>query len=248
MEQYILDIAADCHKYNQAYWKEYYTYKALNDLVSIPLIVLSSGTVLVSQIASNSGKVMAFIVTGLGITSTVLSTLQRYQRYNERAIVCRNMAKSFDRIARKIVATVNANQTDDLQKVDLGQFIMHIQVEIDGLVNEIEDVPMGILMGRKRTFNDKPSEHSISSHSYVHLGPAPVRRRTHFSDDDNDVEELASNASDELVNMPQIPITRLVDIRSVSPPPPYTPRMFTGVPRARSFAFSPRTYCGDTLV
>lgn len=227
MEQYLRGTSIDCWQYHDAYWREYYTYKLLHDIVSVPLIVLSSGTVLVSQVGNTSmdRPTATYIVAGLGIITTLLSGLQRYMRFGERAITCRNLAKSFDRIARKIDVTVSMYESDinmSMTPRDLRNFNIHIQKEIDGIMNETEDLPVIIMKHRD----------SVTDHNHViyHRATTPPHETTTTSRR----RRSTQNSNPRNRHMDRIPTTT---VRSRSDSPSATPRTYDNTLR-RSGSFT----------
>ena len=248
-QQYIQELAADCDKCSSAYWKKYYYYKSLSTILSIPVIFLSSGTVLVSQILSSYCNIMVSIVTGFGITSTIFSTLQRYKSYDDRAAVCRNFAKSFDKIARNI----HFRESGELRGMELKHFIMHILSNIEGLVfeNEYENISIQIPKRLLRPFNITNYTRPVlqatrSAPSAIWLDMAAstlnapiISHRKHFNQDKNS-EDSPTNS--------KIPTTRMLDIRSSSSTDPVSEVIYGNVLRSKSFTYSPRTYSGDALV
>lgn len=153
LTHYLWLTAKDCKDRHNAYWQLYYKYKSRSDLLSVPLIILTSGMGLTSiiqlgQSTPDFKTLFDYIVAGLGISSTILSGLQRYLRYAERAVIARNIAKSFSRIAYRIEVTLQEYESDptDMSKQELLHFNTHIQHDIESVTYEVEDLPKAIRM------------------------------------------------------------------------------------------------------
>jgi hypothetical protein len=130
------------------YWKMYYAYGRYNNFLSIPLLLLSSvtGITSVSQ-ASNSGnesnKMLLWITAAMGTGSTFLAAVQRYFRYGERAEHCKNLAKAYGDLARRIEITLDI--FEDGGSVDLHKFAEEVVQEMRKLLIETEDMPESML-------------------------------------------------------------------------------------------------------
>lgn len=246
--EYILELAEYCDKCSIAYWKKYYYYKSLSTILNIPVLFLSSGTALVSQLMTDYCTIMVSIVTGFGITSAVLVALQRYKGYEQKATTCRNFAKSFDRIARHI----HFRDFRELRHVELSNFIIHLLDNINELLHEYEydDIPIGIIKPKKGVRREASLPITQSAPSAIWLDMAAstlnapiISHRTHCN-------QAADSSPDSLSSTKRrIPNTKSIDIRSLSSTHPVNATQTPGVVcRSKSFTYSSRTYSGDTLV
>jgi len=131
------------------YWKMYYAYGRYNNYLSIPLLLLSSltGITSVSQ-ASNAGndsnKVLLWVTAAMGTSSTFLAAIQRYFRYGERAEQCKNLAKAYADLARRIEITLDI--FEDTSTGDLNEFAEEVVQELRKLLIETQDMPESMLL------------------------------------------------------------------------------------------------------
>ena len=123
--------------------------KTRHNWISIPLLMVSSATGVVSaaQFNSNGDKSITIATTVLGVLSAVFSSVQRYCGYSERAENSKLMAKSWARLARKIENTMvyidsNACEINDTVFTKL---VEEIQKDIESVAQQAEDLPMSLL-------------------------------------------------------------------------------------------------------
>lgn len=149
LNYYLWIIAKDCKLQKKAYWKQYYKYKKYNNLISIPTLIISSGTGMssIAQFGSNTTyrNTLTWITTICSITSTVLTTIQRYFRFAERATLSKSIAKSYNRLAQKIQSTLQIYESDSVIHEDLYTFYTTVQNELDVIISEIDDIPLEIV-------------------------------------------------------------------------------------------------------
>lgn len=149
LNYYLWILARDCKLQKRAYWKQYYKYKKYNNIISIPTLIISSGTGItsVAQFGTSESyrNVLTWCVTICSITATVLTTIQRYFRFGERATLSKSIAKSYNRLAQKIQSTLQIYESDILEKPDLYQFYISVQKELDVIITELDDIPLDIV-------------------------------------------------------------------------------------------------------
>lgn len=146
---HLIDRAKECQTRRRAYWKHYRLMKTRHNWISIPLLMVSSATGVVSaaQFNSNGDKSITIATTVLGVLSAVFSSVQRYCGYSERAENSKLMAKSWARLARKIENTMvyidsNACEINDTVFTKL---VEEIQKDIESVAQQAEDLPMSLL-------------------------------------------------------------------------------------------------------
>jgi hypothetical protein len=128
-----------------AYWTEYYDYCFKNNLLSIPLIVISSltGVATIANVGTTLDPVViGWLSTGLAFTTSMLAALQRYFKYGERAEQCKAIAKNYTRIAYNIEFTTNlfnAAETKEIERIV--DFSKIIRKDLELLINETNDIP-----------------------------------------------------------------------------------------------------------
>jgi hypothetical protein len=128
-----------------AYWAEYYDYCFKNNLLSIPLIVISSltGVATIANVGTTLDPVViGWLSTGLAFTTSMLAALQRYFKYGERAEQCKAIAKNYTRIAYNIEFTTNLfNATESKELERIVDFSKIIRKDLELLINETNDIP-----------------------------------------------------------------------------------------------------------
>ena len=202
---HIWSMALDCKRRRDAFWHHSRRMHWKANLISIPLLILSSLTGLTSvaqlgvistqnpdltvptdvQKQTKGNMTLSIIVTATGVSTAVLTAFQRYFRYAERCEHANLMAKNYARIARRIenmmvlvesnVATIAPNE--------FRQFIEDIQKDIDSLMQEINEMPRELLH-KKRYYKTmiqfvKSQQHSTPTTEEVReMTISPVRPTT----------------------------------------------------------------------
>lgn len=145
----------DCEERRRAYWFYHRTMSVRHNWVSIPLLMVSSATGVVSaaQLNSNGNRDIVIGTTILGVLSAVLTAVQRYCSFSERAENAKLMAKSWSRICRKIENTTiyifsNACKIDDTVFTKL---VEEIQKDIESVAQQAEDLPVSLLNKPRKT-------------------------------------------------------------------------------------------------
>jgi len=146
---HLLERRDECQVRRRAYWKHYRLMKTRHNWISIPLLMVSSATGVVSaaQFNSSGDKSITIATTVLGVLSAVFSSVQRYCGYSERAENSKLMAKSWARLCRKIENTMvyiesNACEINDTVFTKL---VEEIQKDIESVAQQAEDLPMSLL-------------------------------------------------------------------------------------------------------
>lgn len=138
-------VALDCKKRRDAFWRQYSRIKLKSNLVSIPMILLSSvtGVTSVANLSSSFSTALPIVVSVFGVSSAVLTALQKYFRYPERAENSKHLAKTYGRIARRIennMVLVESNAVKMAPEA-FSKFLEDVQKDIDNLLAETDDVP-----------------------------------------------------------------------------------------------------------
>lgn len=155
--------ALDCKRRRDAFWRHSSKMRLYNNLISVPLLILSSitGLTSVAQLSSVSTEIsneteqtpnitMPVVVTVFGVSSAILTALQKYFRYAERSEHSKHMAKNYGRVARRIENTMVLVESSAI-KMDAAtflKFVEEIQKDTDSLMQEMDDIP-------KELINDK---------------------------------------------------------------------------------------------
>ena len=133
-----------------AYWWECVRMKRLHNVISVPLLVLSSATGVTSaaQVAGKYGQWLNILVTTLGVLCAIFSAMQRYFSFSERAEHNKYMAKNYARIVRKIkhhMIFVKSGAAS-MDNKTFREFIDDIQKEIETVTQQANDIPRSILL------------------------------------------------------------------------------------------------------
>jgi hypothetical protein len=151
----------DCKEKRNAYWKLFYSYQRWNNLLSVPLLLISSATGITSVAQlGNSGAQMEWVVAILGVLSTALAAFQRYFRYGEKGEQSKGIAKRYALLARKGELQANLFESNRISMKDIVSFMEDFRKDLDSLLQEIDDVPPEILH-RKHIVNPDLSDEEI---------------------------------------------------------------------------------------
>ena len=129
------------------YWKHYRGFRCRNNWLSIPLIIMTSitGATSVSQLSPSASRAMAYVVVVFGMSSAVLTGLQKYLKYAERMEHCKYVSKSYafliERI-RNIILLFNAGM---INKQDLTNYINDIHQERLRIIHYVDIVPLKLI-------------------------------------------------------------------------------------------------------
>lgn len=141
--------AGKCKTRRDAYWSEHYRYYIKNNWISIPLIVLSSLTSVVSVTnigTAYNSESLAWSSTALAFGTSVLAALQRYFKYGERAEQCKAVAKNYTRIAYMIEFTTNLltaspHRYEKAEMEKLAIFAETVRKDLELVINDTNDIP-----------------------------------------------------------------------------------------------------------
>lgn len=155
-------IAFDCKRRRDAYWIYHNKMRKYNNIISIPLLLLSSvaGATSVAQLGSLSNvtneaneeslrtteqslKTTSIIITLFGITSTILTAMQKFLSYSEKAEHSRHMAKSYGRLARRIENTMIflESKATLLDQNEFEKFVEEVHKDVESLAQEVNYMP-----------------------------------------------------------------------------------------------------------
>jgi len=129
--------------------------KFRHNVISIPLLIFSSvtGVSSVAQIGSSGTNYgLSVIVTIFGVTTAILTALQRYFRYSERAEESKYMAKNYAKISRMIQhnMTLVESKAIQFQPEAFLKFVEGFHKEIDTILSEATDLPHELLPRKDR--------------------------------------------------------------------------------------------------
>jgi hypothetical protein len=142
MFEYLTNYKKMCQRRRDAYNIFSTKLKYRHNLISIPLIAVTSGTSVIAALSINK-----IIVTSLGALAAVLTAVQRFCAYAERAENARMIAKGHSKISRKIedaILYIKSGATF----VDPALFtkqIEDIQKDYEAVNQQANDIPWELL-------------------------------------------------------------------------------------------------------
>jgi len=170
---HIWSVALDCKQRSLAFWLHCMRMKFRHNVISIPLLIFSSvtGVSSVAQIGSSGTNYgLSVIVTIFGVTTAILTALQRYFRYSERAEESKYMAKNYAKISRMIQHNMTLVESNAIQFQPEAflKFVEGFHKEIDTILSEATDLPHELLPRREASGN-------CCSSNQVRRGKAAMR-------------------------------------------------------------------------
>jgi len=151
---HIWSIAIDCKRRRDAYWRHHKKMKLRSNIVSIPLLIITSITGLTSvanltatDTTNSNFLALPIVVSIFGVSSAVISALQKYFRYSERGEHSKHMAKSYGKIARRIENTMVLlkSEATTMKSETFRKFVEDVQKDSESLLLETDDVPNELL-------------------------------------------------------------------------------------------------------
>ena len=146
-------IALDCKHRRDAFWRHHKSLKYKNNIVSIPLLLLTSitGVTSVANLGTDYIGTLPIVVSVFGVSSAVMTALQRYFRYSERAEHSKHLAKTYGRIARRIenMMVLVESSAITMQPEAFIKFVEDVQKDTDSLLQEINDIPSDLVHDKK---------------------------------------------------------------------------------------------------
>lgn len=142
MFQYLDEYKKMCQRRRDAYNLHSTKLRHRHNLVSIPLLALTSTTSVIAALQMDK-----IVVTSLGAASAVFTAIQRFCSYAERAENSRMVAKGFSKITRKIEDTLMYIKSS-AASVDVTVFtklIEDIQRDFEATNQQAHEVPWELL-------------------------------------------------------------------------------------------------------
>lgn len=139
---YLEDYKKVCQRRRDAYTIHAAKLKYRHNIVTIPLLVLTSGTSVLAAL-----ELDRVIVTSLGASSAVLTAVQRFCAYAERSENASMISKGYSKIIRRI-ESLKMYLLSDSTSVNPNFFskcIQEIQNDIDTMVEQAIDVPFQLI-------------------------------------------------------------------------------------------------------
>lgn len=154
---HLMSAKLECEHNRDAFWRTYRKLKRKNNWISVPLLIVSSATGItsitsVSQLNTITKNIeVAPILAGIfGVSTAVLSGLQKYFRYSERAENCRYVAKSYSRLSKRIKNIMMLIHSDCIKITPNGlyKFMDDVNKEMISLSREVDEQPLELIKPR----------------------------------------------------------------------------------------------------
>ena len=142
MLEYLDNYKKMCQRRRDAYNLHSVKCRHKHNIVSIPLLIVTSSTGVLAGL-----NMERTVVTCLGAASAVLTAIQRFCSYSERAENARMVSKGFSRIVRKVEDNV-LHIKSSVTTVDIAYFtkqIEDIQKEFDSVLQQAAEIPWELL-------------------------------------------------------------------------------------------------------
>jgi hypothetical protein len=158
MRFHLMSAKLECEHNRDAFWRTYRKFKRKSNWLSVPLLIVSSATGItsvtsVSQLnqLTEHFEVAPILAAIFGVGTAVLSGLQKYFRYSERAENCKYVAKSYNRLSKRIKNTMAFIHSDFMKITPNGlyKFMDDINKEIISLSREIDEQPLELIKPRQ---------------------------------------------------------------------------------------------------
>ena len=174
-----------------AFWVLYSRLHLKNNLLSVPLLVISSAAGVLSAVQISSDRNLNWIVTLLAVSTSVLTALQKYFKFAERTENAKMTAKAWGRISRKIndMITMVKSRATYINEAGFMKFLEGISAEIEETYQNADELPDVLLeniassIGGCYTMNTlaTPPDSSSDDEPDVEAPPSPVPLRAESS-------------------------------------------------------------------
>lgn len=144
-------LAHDFEIKRNIYWSNHRTLRFRNHCLSIPLLFLTSFTAATSSAQAsgfnNNIKDLSIVISVFGVSSAILTALQKYMRFAERSETSKYISKMYGLIASKVkgqIEIILAGHNLPTQE-DYNEFLDDINQEAQALQLEIDIVPKDLM-------------------------------------------------------------------------------------------------------
>jgi hypothetical protein len=148
-------IALDCKRRRDAFWKHHQRLKVKGNIFSIPLLLVSSitGVTSVANLGAKDNYALSITMSVFGTLSALLTAMQKYFRYSERAEHARHFAKTYGRISRRIenMMVLVESSAITMQPEAFLKFVEDIQKDTDSLLQEQSELPKELMHNKEYT-------------------------------------------------------------------------------------------------
>lgn len=176
-------VAIDCKRRRDAFWRHHRRMKFCNNLVSIPLLILSSvsGLTSVLQVGNvendmqmSKGVGLPVTISIFSVSAAVLTALQRYFRYAERAEHSKHMAKNYARVSKRIENNLVLIESAavKMEPSTFLKFMEEVQKDTESMLQETDDMPKELLASKKLPYDIMMKE--VKTHKNNHTLHTPL--------------------------------------------------------------------------
>lgn len=149
-QKHFVDLQNECEYQSKMFWRYYTLLSRYDSLITIPCIVLSAITSLISSAqgvtdfttcGKDKDSLLAFVTTIFAVTTTIMASLGKYFDYSQRALKSKQTAKSLAEMARQIRLKKILSMNIEMSDTEVIHEIEDIYRNLDILGREIEDLP-----------------------------------------------------------------------------------------------------------
>lgn len=144
-------IANDYEEKRNIYWNHYRSLRLGSHCLSIPLLLITTITGATScvEVSNINNKIdcLPILIAIFGVSSAILTALQKYMRYAERSETSKYISKMYGLIATKIKGQIQIILAGHElpNKEDYDKFLDSINNEVQSLQLEIDVVPKALM-------------------------------------------------------------------------------------------------------
>lgn len=152
-------MALDCKRRRDAFWRHYKRMKLFHNMISIPLLILSSvsgitSVLQVGNIESNdklsTGRSLPIAVSCFSVSAALVTALQKYFRFTERSEHSKHMAKNYARISKRIENNLVLIESAavKIEPSTFLKFMEDVQKDTESLLQETDDMPKELISNK----------------------------------------------------------------------------------------------------
>lgn len=144
-------LANEYEEKRNIYWQHYRSLRLCSHSLSIPLLFITSFTGATSciQVSDFNGtlKGLPILISVLGVSSAILTALQKYMRFAERSETSKYISKMYGLIATKIKGQIQVTLAGHNlpNQTEYDKFLDDVNKEVQSLQLEIDVVPKALM-------------------------------------------------------------------------------------------------------
>lgn len=148
---HLYELRNQCTIQSKVFWDHYNRLSKYESLISIPTIVVSSlaGLSSLSNLTldknSESATALLTLTSILTVLSTILTSINKYLQYGERAVKAKNQAKGLSEISRSIqLNTILISNDVEIGRNTIMRMAEDVYKNLDILGRDLDEVPKNI--------------------------------------------------------------------------------------------------------